>query len=319
MGGADRAPRTIDMAQQNQTQGRSIELKTLVIAALAAVAAAVVTSFFWKRGTLISTALTPVIVTLTQEILRRPAEKISSGTSKVAATPVRGVSALAAVGARRSADTGRFSERKLLEKERGEDEASNGAGRGVGEAATNGARANGAAAGGLAAPPPPLDDTRAYDPTRSAGARAGYGPGDTAPASAAGETGEPKVYGRGPSRWRIALLTGIAAFAIAAVVLTVSELALGGSVGGDGRTSLFGGDPGSERADGGGSEGSTEDSSDGEQDASPSDSSESQSVPEEDSGGATVAPEEEPAPEEEEPVEPEEPAPVEPAPADPAR
>jgi hypothetical protein len=308
------------MAHQKETQGRSIEIKTLLIAALAAVTAAVVTSFFWSKGTLISTALTPVIVTLTQEILRRPAEKISSGASRATAAPVRGVGVLAAVGSRRSPEAGRFSQQRLLERERGQDGVSNGAGREKGhvveeddrarEAARNGSGENGLAAGFV---PPPLDDTRSYDPARSAAGGGHLGAGDTAPATAAGEPAERTIYGRGVSRWRIALLTGIAAFAIAAVVLTVSELALGGAVGGEGRTSLFGGDSGSERADGGdGSEDASNEASDDEQ-ATPSGSSESQSVPEEDSESAPV-PQESPAPEEE-PVEPE---PVEPAPAEPA-
>ncbi len=91
------------MAQQDDRQnGRSIDLKTLVIAAAAAVTAAVVTSLFWQKGTLISTALTPVIVALTQEILRRPAEKVQATASKVTAAPVRGVGALAGVGGRRT-------------------------------------------------------------------------------------------------------------------------------------------------------------------------------------------------------------------------
>jgi hypothetical protein len=313
------------MAQQNQTQGRSIELKTLVIAAAAAVTAAVVTSFFWSKGTLISTALTPVIVTLTQEILRRPAERISSTASRVSATPARGVGALAAVGSRRSPEAGRFSQQRLLERERGSDGVSNGNGRDNGHviddderaagAASNGHGANGLGAGGFAAPPPPFDDTRSYDPARSAGAGGSYpAAGDTAPATAAGEPAERKVYGGGVSRWRIALLTGIAAFAIAAVVLTVSELALGGSVGGDGRTSLFGGDSAGERADGGDDSGGSSDESSEDEEASPSDSIESQSVPEEDGGSAV--PEEEPVPQEEpaEPVEPVEPAPAGPAP-----
>ena len=278
------------MAQQDDRQdGRSIEVKTLVIAAAAAVTAAVVTSLFWQKGTLISTALTPVIVALTQEILRRPAEKVQATASKVTAAPVRGVGALAGVGGRRTPEAERFDERRLLDREHG-------------DGGSNGASANG---GNGAAPPPPFDDTRAYDPSRSAGATGSDVPGDTAPAAAAGQPPERRVYGRRRFNWKIALLTGLAAFAIAAVVLTVSELAIGGSVGGDGRTSLFsGGDSASDQA------GSDSDSSSDEEsnpdEAAPSDSSESEAAPEEESAAPE---EEEPAPVEEEPVEPE---PVEP-------
>jgi hypothetical protein len=276
------------MAQQDDTQDRrSIDLKTLVIAAAAAVTAAVVTSLFWQKGTLISTALTPVIVALTQEILRRPAEKVQATASKVTAAPVRGVGALAAVGGGRTPDAERFDERRLLDREHG-------------DAGSNGGPAN----GNGAAPPPPFDDTRAYDPSRSAGSDV---PGDTAPAAAAGQPPERRLYGRRRFRWKIALLTGLAAFAIAAVVLTVSELALGESVGGDGRTSLFsGGDSGSEQA---GDADSSSDEESNPDEAAPSDSSESQAAPEEES--ESVAPEEEPAPAEEEPA-PAEEEPVEP-------
>lgn len=296
-----RAPyRTIDMAQQNESQGRSIDMKTLALAAIAAMTAAVVTSLFWQKGTLISTALTPVIVALTQELLRRPADKITGAASKVTVAPARGVAALAGAGARGTPDESRFDERRLREREHGANGSSNG---GAGAALTG---------AGVVAPPPPLDDTRAPAPAQSEPTGAN-GTGQGAPSLAPGEVPERRVYGRKRFRWKVALLTGLAAFAIAAVALTASELALGGSVGGDGKTSLFGGGAGgsgTDGADGGG------DASDGGSDeAAPTDSSESQAVPDEESG-SSVAPPEEPAPVEEEPVEPVEPAPVEPAPTE---
>lgn len=235
---------------------------------------------------------------------------------------------------------GRFDERRLLERERGlggdgpagyrngtDSPGVNGAdvpGRnGTDSPGANGAHPRGSngrtgttsarGAEGLVAPPPPFDDTRSYHPARSAGAGEADVPGDTAPAVAAGSTPERRVYGRKRFRWKVAIVTGLVAFGIAAVALTASELALGGSVGGDGRTSLFGGNGGAERLGGDG------DSSDGGSgsDSSPSGSSESQSVPGGD-GGAAPAPEA-PAPEEPAPTEePAEPAPAEPAPVQPA-
>jgi hypothetical protein len=60
-----------------------ISIQTLVISSLSAVAAAIVVPLVWERGTLVATAMTPVIVALTSEALRRPAEKITAVTPKV--------------------------------------------------------------------------------------------------------------------------------------------------------------------------------------------------------------------------------------------
>jgi hypothetical protein len=60
-----------------------ISIQTLVISSLSAVAAAVVVPLIWRQGTLVATAMTPVIVALTSEALRRPAEKITAVTPRV--------------------------------------------------------------------------------------------------------------------------------------------------------------------------------------------------------------------------------------------
>jgi len=60
-----------------------ISIQTLVISACAAVAAAVVVPMIWERGTLIATAMTPVIVALVSEALRKPAEAISTVAPRV--------------------------------------------------------------------------------------------------------------------------------------------------------------------------------------------------------------------------------------------
>ena len=72
------------MAQQ---QSSGISVQTLAISASAAVAAAVVVPMVWERGTILATAMTPVIVALVSEGLRRPAEKITTATSRVARRP----------------------------------------------------------------------------------------------------------------------------------------------------------------------------------------------------------------------------------------
>src|SRR3954452_20712656 len=60
-----------------------ISIQTLIISSLAAVAAAVIVPMIWERGTLIATAMTPVIVAVVSEALRKPAEAISAVPSKL--------------------------------------------------------------------------------------------------------------------------------------------------------------------------------------------------------------------------------------------
>ena len=63
--------------------GSGISIQTLAISAAAAVAAAVVVPMIWERGTLFATAMTPVIVALVSEGLRKPADRISAATKTV--------------------------------------------------------------------------------------------------------------------------------------------------------------------------------------------------------------------------------------------
>jgi hypothetical protein len=63
--------------------GSGISIQTLAISAAAAVAAAVIVPMVWERGTLVATAMTPVIVALVSEGLRKPAEKITAVTPRV--------------------------------------------------------------------------------------------------------------------------------------------------------------------------------------------------------------------------------------------
>jgi hypothetical protein len=60
-----------------------ISIQTLVISALAAVAAAVIVPLIWERGTLLATAMTPVIVALVSEALRKPAQAIGTVAPRV--------------------------------------------------------------------------------------------------------------------------------------------------------------------------------------------------------------------------------------------
>jgi hypothetical protein len=68
--------------EKDQKPG-GISLQTLVISSLAAVAAAVVVPMFWERGSLIATAVTPIIVALVSEALNRPAKVITAAAPRV--------------------------------------------------------------------------------------------------------------------------------------------------------------------------------------------------------------------------------------------
>lgn len=66
------------MAGGHGTDSRGgLSLGTLVIAIAAATAAALITSRLWARGAVLSTALTPLIVAIVSELLRRPADRVS--------------------------------------------------------------------------------------------------------------------------------------------------------------------------------------------------------------------------------------------------
>jgi hypothetical protein len=53
-----------------------LSLTTLLIASASAAAAAVVVPLFWQRGSIVAAAITPVIVTLVSESLKRPVTKV---------------------------------------------------------------------------------------------------------------------------------------------------------------------------------------------------------------------------------------------------
>jgi hypothetical protein len=61
-----------------------LSVQTLLISSAAAVAAAVIVPTFWERGSLIATAITPVVEALVSEGLRRPAQAMATAAPKVA-------------------------------------------------------------------------------------------------------------------------------------------------------------------------------------------------------------------------------------------
>lgn len=70
--------------QPEQKSGSGLSFQTLGISAAAAVVAATVVPLFWEHGTVIATAMTPVIVALVSEGLRKPVQHVSAVAPKVA-------------------------------------------------------------------------------------------------------------------------------------------------------------------------------------------------------------------------------------------
>ena len=66
-----------------EEKSSGISIQTLAISAAGAVAAAVIVPMIWERGTLIATAMTPVIVALVSEGLRKPADRLTAATKTV--------------------------------------------------------------------------------------------------------------------------------------------------------------------------------------------------------------------------------------------
>ena len=68
--------------------GSGLSLSTLLIASVSSAIAAIVVSQIWRPGAIIGAAVTPVIVTLTSELLRRAPQTMSGARSRAPAVPV---------------------------------------------------------------------------------------------------------------------------------------------------------------------------------------------------------------------------------------
>src|SRR6188472_859250 len=69
--------------QPEQKSGGGLSFQTLGISAAAAVVAATVVPLFWEHGTVLATAMTPVIVALVSEGLRKPVQHVSTVAPRV--------------------------------------------------------------------------------------------------------------------------------------------------------------------------------------------------------------------------------------------
>ena len=67
------------MSREPEAKSGGLSLQTLLISSLAAVAAAIVVPMFWARGSLLATAITPIIVALVSEAAEPPGQGDHAG------------------------------------------------------------------------------------------------------------------------------------------------------------------------------------------------------------------------------------------------
>ncbi len=191
------------MAQaRGSSGGEGLSLTTLVVAAVASAVAAVVTSHFWKGGTVLTAGMTPVIVAIVKEGLQRP---IRSDVVRRSATSARRV--VAGAAASRTAEAQRRSPN----------------------------------VGTIRTPPPPPETRNGHSDVTQGDVLLTH-PRRTYGGSGRARRGFP-LHGR---PLKIAIITGLLAFLIALVVLTVPELIFGGAVSSGHRTTFFGGNSSSQ-------------------------------------------------------------------------
>ena len=182
----------------SREKSSGLSVTTLLLASASAAAAALIVPLIWETGTVVASAITPIIVALVSETLKRPVEKVKTVSvwrrtagGEMIREPAAGVA---------SGGIGNGSERPREEP---------------------------------------------FDPL--AAARAG-GPEVREDPFGLREIEHPRTRSRSRRRpLAIALVTGVLAFGLAAVVVTASELAIfGDSVSRDNRTTFFGGTPAKE-------------------------------------------------------------------------
>jgi hypothetical protein len=185
------------MADSKENARGGLSLTTLIVAAIASAGTALVIRAVWGPGTIFGAAMSPVLVALISEGLRKPQQHVA----RVAPT---------------------LRERTMP----------------------------GGTSGTPGADPQPEPEYEPPDPdARTPGLDA-----EEPPTRSEDPFGLREPERRLPGaellrrRWKLAVATGLLAFAIAATVLTAAELAAGGSAAGDGRTTVFGG--GTEEAPG---------------------------------------------------------------------
>jgi hypothetical protein len=187
--------------RNDKRRGSGVSLQTLIIASIASAAAAYGASRIWGTGTLISAAVTPVVVALVSELLRRPVQTVATTAKRLPPVPP-----LPAVRPRTSA-TPRDPTDAMQDPEKVRTDPTS-------------------------ATPAPAPSTQPRPPRRvEPAADTAPGPGPALPHPAAAD-----VAGR---HWRAAVLTGLLAFAIVLALFTVPDLIAGHSVTGNGQPTTF--------------------------------------------------------------------------------
>jgi hypothetical protein len=189
--------------RKDSRPGSGVSLQTLIIASVASAVASFAVSRIWGAGTLISAAVTPVIVALVAEFLRRPVQTVAATAKKVPTVqtlPGRKRTFAAPGDPTRVLDD---PTRVTTDVATG-DESQSPSGQPLPRRRVE----------------PPADSTSVVDP------------GTINPAEA--NTWRP--------HWRLVVVTGLLAFAIVVALYTVPDLLAGRSITGNGQpTTFFGG------------------------------------------------------------------------------
>jgi len=72
-----------DPDRNESRRSSGVSLQTLIIASIASAAAAYGASRIWGTGTLISAAITPVVVAIVSELIRRPVQTVATSAKKI--------------------------------------------------------------------------------------------------------------------------------------------------------------------------------------------------------------------------------------------
>jgi hypothetical protein len=72
------------VTREPEEKRSGLSLTTLLISSVSAAVAAAVVPMFWEKGSLIATAITPIVVAIVSEALNRPAKAITAAAPKVA-------------------------------------------------------------------------------------------------------------------------------------------------------------------------------------------------------------------------------------------
>jgi hypothetical protein len=226
--------------------GGRISLQTLIIASIASAAASFAASRIWGGGTIVSAAATPVIVALVSEFLRRPVQTVAETARKVPTVQtLPAVKRIIAAPANVAYPPGQPTDTAAASTDTAAEPSA------VRDSPSGQARPGHPDQG--SPPAPPVGDPGATPPAVSAPSE---DPGTTPPAVAtpAEETGTTPPAVATPAeetgtttataatwrpRWRLAIVTGLLAFAIVVAIYTVPDLLAGRSITGSGQPTTF--------------------------------------------------------------------------------